>query len=264
MTVRRRPKKPKLECTRDYDRFVLVRRNRDVEEKKRKNLERSMDAYGFLCSHPIHVCSTDSGKLLVMGGQGRIHFAREKKLPVWYIVDDTPVDIPTIENTQRKWNVRDYVRSWAKDGKKAYVELQMFATQHGIPMLLAATILGDNAMQNISKAVRNGTFMVTDREHGERIARMYTAIRDTYPQLGGRFFIDALRAYALVDGLDDKRLVKGMRGCPELVVQYGSRDGYLTMVESAYNYRRRDRVPVKIPAENEMRKRNPANRKMAV
>jgi hypothetical protein len=81
-----------------------------------------------------------------------------------------------------------------------------------------------------------------------------------YPHLRTRFFVDALAACIALDDFDDERFLRGAKRCPEKALKYGARDGFLTMIEQMYNYGQRSQVPIRIPAENFARKRNPANR----
>jgi hypothetical protein len=55
-------------------------------------------------------------------------------------------------------------------------------------------------------------------------------------------------------------LIGGAERCREKLVSYSTRDAYLDLLESVYNFGRKQLVSLKLPAIEAMRKRNVATK----
>lgn len=247
----------KLTWTKNYDLFTHSNDNRPVNLATRSDLVASMQEYGFIPAYPIH-CIRHKSKLLVRDGQHRLAVAQKLGLAVPYVVCDDDAPISRINNTQKKWTPRNYAESFAQQGKTEYQELLRFVDAHGIPVFLAVDILADNTGSQNRIRFQSGEFKIKSFEKASRIARLFARIGCLSPRIKTSYFADALSAICNLPDLDDNRLVAGAERRPEVLIRYGSRDGYLTMLEDIYNFGRQNRVALKIPAENIMRSRNPA------
>jgi hypothetical protein len=254
----------KLAKTSNYAMFSIDDENRPLQLNgaKRSELRRSMQKYGFLKAYPI-LCVQRSGKLWVKDGQHRLAIAQELGLAVWYVIEDQDIDIAALNNTQCTWKASDYLGRYAAQGNTDYIELQEFRDRHRLTISLCIGLLGDQAEErNLHEKFKSGKFKVKSRKTADRIATLYTRIGEHNRRVKSRFLMGALFAMCQIDGLDDERLLHGVERCPELLVSYGSREGYLDMLERLYNYGRRTKYPLKIEAENAIRRRNPANRQI--
>ena len=267
---KRRSSKPQLEVTKDYDRFQLIVDNRKPHPEKRAKLRRSMQDYGYIPAYPLHVNRLPGGKLAVKDGQGRYLMAKELGEPIYYVVvgGNSDIDVAQLGNTQRVWNVRDFAERYEQKGNPHYKELLEFAAQHGMPLNFCIAILeGHIQAGQAGSAItsyREGRFVVRCRDKADRTARVYVAMTSRYRQLRTRFFLAALHACLAIPGIDEARLLRGAQRCPGKAIKYGSRDGFLTMIEGMYNYGQRHSVPIKVPAEGICRGRNPATLRSAV
>ncbi len=131
--------KPKLEKTYNYDLFEPHEFSRPLHEDK--VLLGSMQKYGFLPSCPIHCVQSDNGKLKVIRGQHRLHYARRLGLPVYYVIDDSNPDIFYLEAVRQKWSLTDFAEARANAGDKNYIKLLAFKKKHGLPLGAAARLL---------------------------------------------------------------------------------------------------------------------------
>lgn len=103
---------PKLESTTDYSRFEIQGDHRDFHESR--TLLASMQKHGFWPSSAIHCMRASNGKLTVIRGRRRLHYARELGLPVWYIVDDTNTTFVERECCREGWSRRDLGRTTSR------------------------------------------------------------------------------------------------------------------------------------------------------
>jgi hypothetical protein len=131
--------KPKLESTKDYELFKLSKLSRPLH--KDKVLLRSMQKYGFLPSCPIHCVETGNGKLKVIQGQHRLHYAKKLGLPVYYVIDDSNPDLSDLEAVRQKWELIDFAEAYANSGNKNYIKLLAFKKKYRLPLGAAASLL---------------------------------------------------------------------------------------------------------------------------
>ena len=257
---RTKAKNQTVKQTSDYSIFSMADRNRTVclDSAKRRRLVQSMQQYGFIPAYPIYVYRTD-GRMEVQDGQHRLAAARQLGLPVYYIEVSHGIDIPRIQNTQAPWTIRDYAESYANAGNPHYKQLLDFAEIHDIPLSTARAILSNRVGSqtgDMCAKFQRGEWKITSRENAERVVHLLSAITAVAPQCRSRFLIAALFAYSLLDGADDRQLTVNLHRKPELARQYGSRDGYLDMLEQIYNFRSRQAVPIRVYAENMLKKRS--------
>ena len=256
----------KLRVTKDYKMFLECKENRPVDLGKRKDLRCSMQENGYLTAYPLH-CVRNGKGLVVRDGQHRLAIAMELGLPVWYVVCNDDAAISQINSTQRPWRLPDYAGSYAAQGKKEYAELLSFAEQHGLPLSTCTHILSNRggrfSSTDLQRTFKGGGFTITSRGVADRVARIYGAFGKLCPAVKTYLFAQALFAFCQVGDIDDARLISGAKRWPERLMKYGTRDGYLAMLEEVYNYGRHTKYPLKIEAENAMRSRNVCQAKQA-
>lgn len=255
---------PRLRVTNKYDTFVSSKENRplNLESGKAKGLKASMQKYGFLPAYPVMCCRTKNGKLEIRDGQHRVALATELGLWIWYVIDDTEINIPDIQ-VSGAWNIQDYAGHFAAKGNKDYQEIMEFSEKHQIPLNACIQILGDSACNPcLNKHFIAGSYKIRSRRNAERVAKMYSEIGRYNKEIKTRSFIAALFASCLVPEFDDARLISGAKLTPESLIKYGSREGYLEMLEVIYNFKRRERFPLKMRAEDIVRSRSASNRNL--
>lgn len=251
--------RPKLQCTRDYSLFVHSADNRPTELESRKPLLQSMQAYGFVPAFPLAVIRTPEGKLEIRDGQHRFACAQKLGLPVFYVVLNEVFDIAKLNSTQKVWTLDHFAMCFASQGKKDYAEALAFAKQYKIPLSLGASLLGGTVcLNNLIHQFKAGNFRVKSRDKANLIASIYSQLLAISPRIRNARMVEAIYAVCHVANIEHQRLVEGARRCPEKLIAYGTRDAYLSLLEDLYNFGRKSRLAIKIPAENAMRERNRA------
>lgn len=247
-----------ITATKNYRLFTVSDENRPRDAKKHKKLRASMQEYGFLPSFPV-VCARDkSGALVIKDGQHRLMFAEELGLPVYYTVESTDFDIAVVNSTSKTWALIDYAQKHALHGIQSYVEGLAFAERFGLPIGTAFALLGGTTtFGNIQNAFIDGTFKIRDRAWAESVAILYGGLVAISKDIVNKRLIEACMACCRVDGFDAKRLIQGAQRNREALAAYSTRDGYLDMMESVYNYGRRQLMPLKVSAIQAMRDRAP-------
>lgn len=255
-------KSQKINVTTNYRMFTRSLENRPLNEKKHRKLEKSMKLYGFLKCYPI-VCVRDAkGNLLVYDGQHRLAIASKLGLPVYWTESDEDFDIAVVNCTQKGWQLKDYAQKFANNGVQSYRKALEFSEAHGLPIGTAFALLaGTVSFGNIDEAFIKGAFKIKDQPYADAVASVFGPITKLAPVLRNARFLEACMYVARVPEFDTKRLIQGASQCREQLVSYSTRDAYLTMIESVYNFKRQKLVPLKILAISAMRKRNVVKKK---
>lgn len=254
----------KLQRSTDYKRFAYLTGNRpvDLNHSEARDLLDSMCEYGFLPAFPIMVRVNGSGKNEIVDGQHRFAIAKELGLPVYYVVDNSDVDISKINKAQRKWRPEDHCHKWASEGKEAYIELQEFHEQWQMPFTICAAMLGGTIrFANVSPKFYRGDFEIKERKLAHNLAQCYSRICECNKDFRNACYVKALWACFFVDYFDPDRLVDVAQKDPQLVRKCGDQGSALEIIEEMYNFRKRTRQPLKFDAEQVMRDRNPGVRK---
>lgn len=245
-----------ISATKNYRLFAFSADNRPRNDKKHRKLFRSMQRYGFLRSFPV-VCHRDaSGAIIVKDGQHRLMFAEELNLTVYYTVEAVDFDIAVINSTAKVWSLVDYAEKHAAHGLAAYAEGLQFANRFKLPIGTAFGLLaGTTSFSNIQNSFEDGTFQVKDMAWAESVAFLSNSLAAVSRDLSNKRVVEACMACCRVPGFDVHRLLAGAKRHPEALKPYSTRDGYLDMFETIYNFGRKQLVPLKIHALQAMRDR---------
>jgi hypothetical protein len=235
-----------LKTTRDYGIFELHPLNR--EEHEDPALAESMRKHGFMRSGAIHVKPNGSGKLKVIRGHHRLAEAKRQKLPVWYIVDDSNVDIFELEGSSHAhWSIRDFATARSRAGDKNYDVLLDFQKKHNLPMSVAASLVGGESAGSHNKQsdIKEGKFKTGDMIHANQVVR----ITDTLFEYGVECartagFVSAVSAAMRLPDFDAESFIARTRLYPKMMNRRSTRNEYLEEIEAMYNYGQRKRVPI--------------------
>lgn len=248
--------KPIIKVTHDYSIFETSPDNRRVQAKKHKKLGASIKKNGVLPYWPIVVFRNGSGKMKILDGQHRLFFAEANHLPVYYIEADQEFNIAEINNTQKTWQLVDYVEVFIDQGKRDYREALEFSTTHHLCLGRAFAVLaGHTTISAVKDDVERGTYKIRDREYAERVASTYCPVVELERALRKDAFLDACMAACRVEDFSPSRLADGAKKCRSKLINYAERDGFLSMMEEIYNHNRRSLFPLRIKAIEVMRSR---------
>lgn len=250
---------PKLQRTKNYAQFFFTKENRAVDvlhlKPQHKQLRESMRTYGFLSAFPLMVRSVN-GRFVVIDGQHRLTFAKEFGLDVYFVVDETDVDIAKLNQAQANWSPKDYAHKWATAGEKDYTEAMQFASDHNAPLMLSfAMLAGTTTWGNISTRFKDGTYRIKARDLAHRVMSIHSALAAVNHKTKGARLIEALWACCQVDYFDESRIIETVSRRPELLAPAGTRDAYLDVLTEIYNFGRKAKAPLRFDAEQAMKER---------
>lgn len=252
--------KKAIHVTTNYRLFNKSSDNRPLDPKKHKRLYESMQKYGFIPDYPVIAIRAADGNLELKEGQHRLQAAESLGLPVYWTETKIDFDIGLVNDTQKPWQTIDYARKHASNGLKVYQDGIDFAEQYKIPIGTAFALLGGTtSFGNVEPQYKSGTFKIKDKPYADMVATVYSSISNmSSAGIKKQTFIEACMKVCRVSGFDPKRLISGAELCREKLVNYGTCDGFLTMLEEVYNFKRfaKNLFPLKLQAIATMRDRN--------
>ena len=230
-----------IHWTIDHTRFVL-KDNRPVDLRHRRDLHQSMEEYGFLWNYPLMCRRLDNGKLLILDGQHRQAVAQKLGLGVAYTLVEHDVNVAALNTTQRPWKTQDYLDRYAAAGNPHYIELKEFCDQHGLSVSNGLSMLcGVSSPHHLMPTFRSGEFVVRNREFADRVARLFKVLQGLWVDgrpINSSYFVMALIQACYIPDFDDERLIRVARRRPDMMRHYGTTDGFLHMLEEMYNFGR--------------------------
>jgi len=235
-----RHESPKLSFTSDLSIFKMHECNRNLSEKPA--LEASMRTHGFMPSSPIQCVRDDrDGTLKVIRGHHRLDYAKRLKLPVWYVIDPTVVDIFELEgDSSSMWNLSDFVHARAKAQDEHCAKVLDFQRRHGIGLGAAISLMGGESAgsANCIPKAKQGTFRVgSDLSHANLVGELVDFCRASGAACAGESsFVKALSAVCRVPEFEPALFKQRVAKIPALLAKRSNQQGYLAVIEDVYNY----------------------------
>ena len=226
-----------VHCTSDYDIFDMHQFNRPLHEDP--TLEQSMKLHGCLRSHPIHVKKPPNGKLGVIGGHHRLHYAKRLGIPIYYIIETEDVQPDELETGKQNWKVSDFIEARARSGDKDCLFVLSWAKEIGIPNVVAASLLsGESASSNnAQKRIRHGTFKVVANRHKDDVANVVIRLRAIgVDHVASKIFLSAISSCLRVPEFNAAHFIQKVELYPANLRKRSTVVETIEEIESLYNY----------------------------
>lgn len=234
--------------TTDYDKFVIVDGNRIIDHVE--HIKQSMK------EHYVPNAILVNEKFEILDGQNRFKAQKELGKPVRYIVEEGLgiVDARAMNRGAKNWQKKDFIQSYAKEGKEEYVLFKKFMEKYpDFPASVAEIFLrmsaaNDSDRRRSSKyqAIQRGVFEIKDYERSCQIADMVMAYKgiglETHPIYKRKEFVVAIVKLSRLQDFDNDEMVRKIKRAPLYFTPCNSSDDYVRMLEEIYNYRNRKRV----------------------
>lgn len=229
-----------IQETYDYDQFDIGDFNRNIKTTNLKKIEKSVKENGWL-QHPVIV----NEKMQVIDGQHRLYFAKNNRLPVYYVVIPglTVNDCVTMNNTRTGWGLEDYIQFYANQGNHNYTLLNdlinryTFLSVSGIVSIALNRGYGGSS----SQGVKTGELQISSSEYNKALE-----ILDFLNDLSKYVLAVKGRAIALFTaiafayeckGVSKARLAKQVKNYIGIITPPATIDMALNEIEKLYNYR---------------------------
>lgn len=188
--------------TEDLDIFKFTKFNRNVLVTK-EMLEQAKE--GFIS--PVIV----NEHMVVIDGQHRVEHAKKAGVPVEYIIKPglNEHDIVRMNTTQRKWNVLNYIESYANQGSEEYVSLLNLLNKKYAGTTVVISVARNNTTAGgVNELIKSGDFEFINFEETLNFLKYYEKFRKetdtpkrTKPAL-------ALFSLFRIEGFDGNRLIR--------------------------------------------------------
>lgn len=151
----------------NLNKFKLVEGNREIVEKKVKEIATSMRQNGYLVEKPIIV----NEKLEILDGQHRVEAAKRVGIAVAYNVKTggTLLDCIRYNSMETKWKLPQYITAYAVNGDTSYRYLQNLVKAFPDLSLENITRVTGNGD---SDTIKNGRFSMSAGEYQETCAAL--------------------------------------------------------------------------------------------
>ena len=147
-----------------YSVFKTLQGNRQLNATNLKKLNESITTHGYRSSQPITINELAE----VLNGQHRIEICEEKKIPVVFNYERTHND--SLELTvdmnisQKKWELLDYIKSYADRGYEDYVNFLDLIEEQKITPSLTLWLIYHSRNGSIQERVRTGSLSCSTRD----------------------------------------------------------------------------------------------------
>ena len=127
--------------TKDYEKFKIMNCNRKLNRNHINELKEAITKFGYLDACPIMV----NRDYEIIDGQHRFIACQEMGIPIPYqFVENGDDLIITLNTTQKKWSLEDYVNYWASKGYNPHYErLKNICKELGMSATMVITILSN-------------------------------------------------------------------------------------------------------------------------
>lgn len=218
--------------------------NRPVQRNHVNKLKKSLSEYGFLESQPITV--TNDFKIL--DGQHRFIACKEMGIPIKYVqVDTKKMDniLVDLNNTQKKWNVLDYVTYYAQQGNSHYIRLLQLSGHYNISISGICSIAGDSVYGgHDTDIIKTGKFKFDNCEVGiveGKIERILLACKF----MGLKPCERIVKSLVLISKHPQfkwKEFIQKLEYQRDKCYKCSTTSGYIKMLENIYNNKRRVKI----------------------
>lgn len=223
----------RVEETSNYDKFITLKGNRNVDRNHVKVLQKKMVEEGNLTEIiPIIV----NEKMEVIDGQHRLEALRELEWPVFYEVKKglTLDTVTAINNGNKNWSWFDKAFSYAELGNENYQRFlnlwDYFSLSYSILVHYAG--VGDTGRK--ASGFSRGKFVMGDQEKAFKLLKQYKEIAEAADHANAKF-AHALYDVMVLPDYDHKRMLDKMsKYAGDLKIQSKKVD-YLRDIEDVYN-----------------------------
>lgn len=163
-----------IKRTTNYSKFNLSSTNREINEAHVRDLVSSISETNLLPHNPIVV----NADYEVIDGQHRLEAAKRLGLEIFYTVaPKTSIrDTRLINRTNRPWNLRNYLESYAKEGKPDYIALLRFCDKYGLPVSTGIEVCCGDYDGSKSRQLRLGKLNLGNMVEADNTAKILVTL----------------------------------------------------------------------------------------
>ncbi len=248
--------KTEIKWTKDYSRFTKSKSNRTISDSHLARITESIAKNGYLVAYPIHVIPID-GKLEIQDGQHRFEACKALDVQVAYVICYTDVNIAQINNSQKTWELKDYLASHLASGKgKGYQTIDTLYNHYDVSISSSIGVFSTVAKSEgkTVRAFKDGSFKLTNSEveEGMKLIGVLVELEKFYSRAFHNRFIRAL-AFCMKN--EKFSLAKFLQKCKvhqSFLSHCAETIQFVEMIENIYNYhsKKSEKISFKFEAKN--------------
>lgn len=222
--------------TKNYEMFKSIVGNRPTNELHLNRLKKSMEEQ--LLVSPIIV----NEKFQVIDGQHRLSVSKELGLLVRYIVCEGYglEEVQRLNQNSKDWKMIDFIEGYAQLGNKDYQYLHTFYGNTGLSVSNCVTLLSNSG--TATNDIRNGVWTAKHKRRATTIFEWLEIIKQYYKGYKRSSFVAALMHLYKNEEFNFSQLVSKISLQPMALVDCVKTEDYITLLESIYNYKSRNKV----------------------
>jgi ParB/Sulfiredoxin domain len=167
-----------IQKTLDFDKFKLIRGNRDISKNRVNALKKSIERQNLLYLVPIAV----NKDMEIVDGQHRWAAAKILNVPIYYVIANGVDlnDMIVLNAYQRSWNANDYLNLYVKQNLPEYKKLAKFADTYNISVPLALCVLTKTYTYStgVREEFKSGNFLATHEKDAIETMEEVMRVRD--------------------------------------------------------------------------------------
>ena len=229
----------KIYETKEYEKFSFFKSNRIINRNNLVNLDKSVQENGWKIE-PITV----NEKYQIGDGQHRYVYAKENKLPLYYIIIPgfNEEDCQRINSSRKNWVATDFIRHFTVLGNISYWRL-MYLNEHypsiNLTSIVYALVNSHSAGGYIKKII-NGKFECTadDYENATEILDYVNSLMESIKKIKGKkvSLINAIIWLYKNELVDSGRLATQIETFANEMSGITDMESALANIERYYNY----------------------------
>jgi len=227
----------------DYSKFKIMECNRAIDYKHVEEFKKLFAEVGYFQAFPVMVDKDFN----IIDGQHRFLACKDMGIEFPFVVQEnaTPEMIISINTTQKKWGIDDYVNHYAARGIGDFGQLKSFAETYSVSVGCALAIL-DNSIGGGSKQVylKQGLFKLRDGQlmlARVRADKIMSTVHSMRMKPTERLVRSLILANQDSNFNFDKFISKVSRQFDK-VQQCSTTTGWLMMIERIYNNKNADKI----------------------
>lgn len=234
-------KETTIQSTTNYNQFQSIIANREVNKAHVTRLVNSIRENDLLHINPIIV----DNNMKVIDGQHRLEAAKNLKVPIYYIQDNSvnQNDIASLNSNQRNWSAVDYVNYYCVQKVSEYLTLSRFIREYPfVSVTTFLTLLSAKGNRNMHD-FKNGRVDISNQQQTIAILNHINDIRNLgIEEAYDRNFILAIRVCWLTGDYEPDVFLEKLEGNRSGLYKCAKKTQYLQLIEQVYNRFAREKV----------------------
>jgi len=231
-----------VHMTTNYEQFKFRKDNRNINQRRVNILSTNMKKNGWLRGSYLVV----NEKIELIDGQHRLLGAMLAGVPVAYIIEPGSgfKEIRGLNQGHADWKYREHLDGYVKEKNPDYIVLNNFLKEFPQFRFTEALMFLVNNNTGVNRyTFDSGLFKVADVEKGKTWARQVSRLQPYFENgynksLFVRGIIRILAKKSKV--FDMEEFIRKVSIRPGMIYSCGTTEQYINLIESIYNYYRKD------------------------